>query len=119
MKTPSLKGEGTITLMGTEYKMACTFEALVNIEEKLGRDLLDVFMSISKLKLPLKVISVAFFEMQKAAGGKLTYAECGKLLVNAGFVTNSVPILNLIGEAIMAGRGEMDEGDGPSPQGVQ
>lgn len=115
----SLKGESTITLSGTEYRMKCTFEALIAIEDRLGRDLLDVFMTISKVKLPLKVIAVAFYEMHKAAGGKLTYAECGKILVDSGFVTNSVPILNLLGEAIMAGRGEMEGEESPSPQGVQ
>ncbi len=104
----ALRGEGSVTLGGVEYKLKGTFEALINVEDALKTDLLSILTQVSKASLPLKTVATVFHELHKAAGGKLSFQECGLLLVKSGYIRNAATILNVLGTAVMAGREEAD-----------
>ncbi len=116
-KTPNpMRGEGSVTLIiegrEVEYSLKATFTALLAIEKRVGRDLLSLLSAFGKASISLTNISIVFHELQLGAGGKLTYEQAGQLLCDSGFMHASVPILNCLGAAVMAGHGEADKGEG-------
>ncbi len=104
----ALRGEGSVTIGVNEYKLKGTFEALINIEDGLKIDLLTALSEVSKSRVPLRTVTIVFYELHKGAGGKLSFGECGALLIKNGYLRHAAGILNVLGSAIMAGGDEAD-----------
>jgi hypothetical protein len=114
-----MRGEGEITLGEKTYKLKASAEALIAIEDRLGMDLLSILMSVSKIKIPYKAVCVMFHEFHNATianqEDQLSFKKCCQILLDAGYMRHSAPILNILGEAVMAGKDDVIVPEGGSP----
>ncbi len=115
MSTPNkMRGESEIVLDGKTFKLKASVESLMAIEERVGLDLLSILSGISTIRIPFKTICILFDEFQRAGAANpedaLKFKQCCELLLKVGYMRHSAPILNVLGDAVMAGNDDVLSG---------
>jgi hypothetical protein len=100
-----MRGEGSVTLCGEDHKLRATFRALTAIEERCKKDILTLLREIADSRISVTVVAGMLYELQRAAGGTLTAAQAGDLLIKSGLTEATIAIVTLLSTAITSGDG--------------
>src|ERR1017187_8151236 len=95
------RGEGVVSLGKRDVKMKVDFKALSRIEEKLGGSVLIIVKRAGTGDIRSSDLALVLHECAVSAGEKLTYDECGDLLVQGGIIMASPVIMDILAQAVM------------------
>jgi len=85
------RGETTIKIGGKEFTMRPTFQALCDIEDRVGMGIPELIMRLSSGDVRLKYIipvihaGVTAFNIDSGITPSPSYEELGKLIIDSGF----------------------------------
>jgi len=111
----SVRGESTLSVNGRDIRVRASYDALSNIEEAVGGDLILFLKKMGvNQSIPVSTAAKIFYFLAKAGGNKMTVQECGQALLDNGFMTITMKLLVILGESMNAGSNEKLEGADPS-----
>ena len=107
------RGEVEITLDGKAYVMRPTFEAMAEIEAKIGHGILWLATRASEGDIGITEVAVIIAAGLKAAGEPATADTVGPIVFRTGLVKVLVPVGEYLTSALMGGEppGEAEAAD--------
>lgn len=109
-----------LTLGKNSYRVAATFEAIMLIEDKLGKSILSVVKDIKEIKdLRISTIVTVLHSCLLSSGEHLTEEQVGQQMIETGYSTCMGLAARILSSALTAGpETPDDEGEGGTPSGA-
>lgn len=104
------RGEVRIKLGESDFTLRASFDALAQIEERVGENILPLFRRFCTGNMGMREFRIIIEECLKAAGNQIP-ENIGEMILSSGLTTLIKPVQSLIGYAITGDR------DPDMPQG--
>ena len=99
MITNPLKGEQSLRL-DKDYKCRLTIDALIKIEEELGKGIIKATTDIANADVLLKDLVVVLKYALRGGGNDLQDAEIKKIIANIGLIKASTVVATLLAKSL-------------------
>ena len=96
-----LRNEIKLTLAGEERTMRATFEEMCAIEQKLGKSVVALMSRIANRDFGVfETATVIFHGLRGFGDTRLSFAEVGAAVMEAGVVPLASPVMEFIGTSM-------------------
>ena len=95
------RGETTVTLGGKQLVLRPTFEAVEQIQDRLGERLVPLISRLSRSDFGVRDIAVPIHEFARAGGSEMEYQDIGELVLAEGLKNVAPTIMTMITDILL------------------
>jgi len=107
--TNPLKGEIEIELGSETYKARLTIDAIVSIEQAVGCGIIKLATKMSEGDISVSDMMAVLLPALRGGGNDFTQKDISKIIQQAGIVSATTAVANLITTVLTVDDGETDE----------
>jgi len=107
--TNPLKGEIEVELGGQTYKARLTIDAIVSIEQAVGCGIIKLATKMSEGDISISDMMAVLLPALRGGGNDLQQKDISKLIQNAGIVSATTVVADLLTKVLTVDSGEDEE----------